>query len=145
MPFLINLSMLLFVALSIAYSGCGDNTSAYVIKPPPVPPGYGVFYAAPQGGSIMWKKDPRAILWDQAVVPLDVVRVGIVNGVIFGIHEDPKTKAQTGFYVDTNSHAVTLNVPVAELNERLKSVFAITNFDTVPARFYAENVDGGPR
>ncbi len=139
------------MSAALLSAGCGDNTLVVLTEPPQIPAGYTVFYAMPQGAVVFWKNKPdvmdgnRLVSRDKRVVPNKVVRVGVQKGVIFGIHEDPKTRAQSAYYVDTNTHMAQLDIPVSELNDRLKATFGITDFETVPSYFYAENVDGGPR
>jgi hypothetical protein len=133
------------LSLTMLSVGCGDHTSAFLTEPPQMPPGYGISYTLPEGGAVMRKRNPKAVLWDENPVPFNVLRVGVEKGVIFGIREDPTTKRQSAFYVDTNANTATLDIPVAELDRRLKDRFGIANTDTVPARFYDRNADGGPR
>ena len=141
-----NKVVLLFfsVGIPLLFSGCGDNRSAFLTNPPKMPSGYSIFYTLPQGASVTWRK-PNSVLVDEAPVPLNVLRVGVQKGIIFGIREDPKSKMQSAYYVDTSTRAATLDIPISELNDRLKTVFGITDFETVPARFYDRNSDGGSR
>jgi hypothetical protein len=65
--------------------------------------------------------------------------------VIYGIREDINTKRQSAYIVDTNQNSIISVESTDEMMNILKSTFGINDFETVPAHFYAENVDGGSR